>query len=153
MRNGNGRVDLLRNNLLGICSACALVALAVLAYSPARVVNADEGIRIESASSTVDLRSGHRTYSGKVTIVHENLELHAADVLEVRVNGKVERFEATGKPARFKQSAPYVHAIASGRAERMEYLASLRELKLWNYEVKDTDGNKQKGRFVTYRFK
>ena len=32
-------------------------------------------------------------------------------------------------------------------------LRKLRELKLWNYEVKDIGGNAPKGRFVTYRFK
>ena len=143
----------MRSNLLAVTITCLAVALSSPSITTARVVNADEGVRIESSTSTVDLRTGHRTYTGKVIIEHENLELRAASVLEVRVDGRVERFEASGAPARFKQDQPFVHAIASGRAERMEYLAGQRVLKLWNYVVKDTSGNVQRGGFVTYRFK
>jgi len=113
----------MRDVCLRFWSLLVLIALSVPGQLSARIVNANEGERIESASSAVNLRTGHRAYSGRVTILHENIELLATAVLAVRVNGDVERFEAEGKPVRFKQSVPFIYAVKSGRAERMQYLA------------------------------
>ena len=109
------------------------------------------GVEIRANDAHVDFSTGTSIYTGNVRIDDNELHLEAAQVTEYRKGSKTTLIVATGSPVRFRQE-PIVEATFShGEAERIEYHAQSRELKLEEFTVTDTQGNVQRGKAVTYK--
>jgi lipopolysaccharide transport protein LptA len=137
----------------GVILIAALLGASVLRAADDGVLVATSGVSIRAQRSTIDFRTGERSYTGNVIVDHLNFHLWADEVQELREKGAVASVTAVGSPEKVRQDPPYTKDISHGVARRMSYTAATRELKLWDYTVTDPEGNTMTGKVVTYLLK
>ena len=126
------------------------IVLAVLMVVSLGAASA-QAVEIRADDAHIDFTTGTSVYSGNVRIDDKELQLEADEVTEYREGEDVTLVVATGNPVRFRQEPIVESTFSHGHAERVEYHARTRELKLQDFTVTDTQGNVQSSSAVTYQ--
>ncbi len=96
-------------------------------------------INIKADRVRINENKGFSTYSGHVVLTQGSIVLTAARLTVYQPKGTLQRIEATGTPARFKQLPDNSKTPVVASAEHMEYLAG-DELLLLTGQARLTQG-------------
>lgn len=91
--------------------------------------DSEQPIYIESNSATYDERKGISIYTGDVQVTQGSMHLDADELTVYLKDGKIDKWVATGNPARFKQTRPGKEEIKA-KSQRAEFYAEQSRLIL-----------------------
>ena len=101
-------------------SLCALAMTAIAENKPAPLANAP--IHIYANHMRYELQKGISTYTGKVRVTHNNIELTGDKVIAIHKDNILKKITVTGSPAAYRQPSEegkYINA----QSMQMEYQA------------------------------
>ncbi len=132
----------------------ALLALALwLGIAPgasALSSDRDQPINIRADRVRIDEHKGISEYSGHVELTQGSIVLTADQLTVYQSQGKLQRIEARGTPARFKQLPDNSRKAIEAYAEQMEYLAGSERLLLTGQARVTQGGNVFSGHTIAY---
>lgn len=129
--------------------AAAYLALAVptaQAFDP----ESDAPIRVNADSARLDDGQGIATYTGDVEMTQGQTNLTADKVVMHRDETGVNRIEATGQPAHYRQPATEGQGETDARALRITWSAAENRVTFEREAVIEQDGNLFRGDVIHY---
>lgn len=110
----------------------------------------DQPINIRADRVRIDEHKGISEYSGHVELTQGSIVLTADQLTVYQSQGKLQRIEAHGTPARFKQLPDNSRKAIEAYAEQMEYRAGSERLLLTGQARVTQGGNVFSGHTISY---
>ncbi len=110
-------------NRIHECSVFIILALALPGSASALSTDRDQPINLEADEAELDQTEGVSTYVGNVVVTQGSMKVESDRMVVHLEDGEIDRIEATGAPARFRQRPDGKDADVLGGASKMDYLA------------------------------
>lgn len=127
-----------------------LLALLATATQLASALPEDRNQPIRITSDSAIQEPGIVTYRGSVVIVQGTIRIQADEVVVRHIDGKVQRVDATGKPARFQQQPEATGGLVKANADRLIYHHNEDRIELLQNAHVERDGNTVAGQRIEY---
>lgn len=116
----------------------------------AATVTTPEGIRIESTSMSLNMKTGVLAYKGKVVVTQDGMT-YRADFIEVHRKNKVlTKLEAFGNPTIYIDELVSSKGLAKGEAVKLVYTAEDSKVVLEEFFLKYGSGNTVRAKHGVY---
>lgn len=130
-----------------LCIPGLLLSAAVTQALP---TDADQPIRIDAGSFTLDEKTGIASYKGNVHLQQGSLEIRADNITIHSEQGNVKLITAMGKPAQFQQQVSADKPVISGAAEQIDYYAREERLQFQRNAQLKQESSSFRGNSIGY---
>jgi lipopolysaccharide export system protein LptA len=101
--------------------AALLLAVPLTAWGLS--TDSEQPINLEADQAELDQAEGISTYTGNVVVTQGSMKVEADRMVVHLIDGEIDRIEATGAPARFRQRPDGKSEDVRGTASKMDYFA------------------------------
>ena len=112
-----------RINEFRVFTVLVALALGLPGSASALSTDRDQPINLEADEAELDQTEGVSTYVGNVVVTQGSMKVESDRMVVYLNDGEIDRIEATGAPARFRQRPDGKDEDVMGGASKMDYLA------------------------------
>ncbi|PKM31319.1 MAG: lipopolysaccharide transport periplasmic protein LptA [Gammaproteobacteria bacterium HGW-Gammaproteobacteria-11] len=130
---------------------CLLVLLSGPTTALALPEDANQPIRIQANSATLNERQSTAVYNGNVIITQGSMRLTGSRVtLNTDSDGQVSKIVSEGSPASYESTPRANQNPVKARSNTIEYHADTERVVLINNAFLEQDGNTFQGEYISY---
>lgn len=138
---------------LGALLLCSSFGLSLAHYAHSLPSDSDQELTLEAVSAEFDEARGMTTYSGQVVMQQGSMIIRADKLVIFGKLDSASKVIATGKPAKFQQTAKVDAQPVKASANKLEYEVNKETLVLVGNAALDQEGSSLKSNQIEYDVK